>query len=322
MLRGLMCLTQQEPKAKSPEPKKWDAKPMAISGTSRRGMIALVTGALLLGFAAIYTKVAAQGGAQPLGIGFYRMFSALPFVALMAWLAKESWGTARQQIWAVAAGLLFVADLWLWHESLRFTSAANATLMACLAPLWVAVLTVSFFRARLRKRAWVGLALAICGAAVLGFAKGARWGTGVGEALGFAASLAYGMFAVALSRARQGMGARNALLIIVAVCTAGFGLAGVAMGEPFRGFTPHAWLALLGLGLVCQVLAWVLISWGIGHVEAHAGAVGLLLQPVATIGLGWWMLNEPMKPLQGLGVLLILMGVGLSASAPPLSKRP
>lgn len=294
---------------------------MAFTGTTRRGMTALALGALLLGFAAIYTKFAAQGGAQPLGIGFYRMLSALPFVALMAWTGGESRGTARQQVWAAAAGLLFVADLWLWHESLRFTSAANATLMACLAPLWVALLTVSFYRARLRKRGWTGLALAISGAAVLGFAKGARWGTGLGEALGFGASLAYGVFALALSRARQGMGARNALLIIVAVCTVCFGLAGAALGEPFRGFTPHAWLALLGLGLVCQVLAWVLISWGMGHVEAHAGAVGLLLQPVATVGLGWWMLNEPVKPLQGLGVLLILLGVGLSASAPPLPKR-
>lgn len=288
---------------------------------SSRGMTALLGGSLLLGFAAIFTKLSAAGGAGPLAIGFYRMLSALPFIALMAFLAKERWGTAAQRAWVFAAGLLFVADLWLWHESLRFTSAANATLLACLAPLWVALISVAFFRARLRKRGWTGLAIAITGAAVLGLAKGARWGTGLGEALGFAASLAYGLFTIALAEARRGLGARNALLAITATCVAGFGLLGVFRHEAFAGFTPQAWAALFGLGLVCQVAAWILITWGIGHLQAHVGAVGLLLQPAATVGLAWWMLHEPVKPLQGFGVLLILIGVGLSASAPPLPKR-
>ena len=294
---------------------------MAEQKTSSHGMTALLAGALLLGFAAIFTKFAAQGGAQPLGIGFYRMLLALPFVALLAFTSRESWGEARHRGWASAAGLLFVADLWLWHESLRFTSAANATLLACLAPLWVALISVAFLRARLRKRGWMGLALALGGASVLGLAKGARWGTGLGEALGLAASLAYGLFTVALSQARRGLGARNALFLVTTICVAGFGLLGLARHEPFTGYTPHAWAALLGLGIVCQVAAWVLITWGIGHVQAHAGSVGLLLQPVATVGLAWWMLHEPVKSLQGLGVLLILMGVGLSASAPPLPRR-
>ena len=294
---------------------------MGDKGTSSRGMTALVAGALLLGFAAIFTKFAAEGGAQPLGIGFYRMLSALPFIAVLAFTSRESWGGARDRWWALAAGLLFVVDLWLWHASLRFTSAANATLLACLAPLWVALISVSFLRARLRKRGWTGLALALGGAAVLGLAKGARWGNGLGEALAVGASLAYGIFTVALSQARRGLGARNALFMVTATCVAGFGILGLARHEPFTGYTPHAWAALLGLGIVCQVAAWVLITWGLGHVQAHAGSVGLLLQPVATVGLAWWLLAEPVKPLQGLGVLLILLGVGLSASAPPLPRR-
>lgn len=294
---------------------------MSEPSASSRGMTMLAAGALLLGFAAIFTKWAAQGGAQPLGIGFYRMLTALPFILLMAILSKESWGTARHRAWAFGAGLLFVGDLWLWHESLRFTSAANSTLLACLAPLWVALITVTFFHARLRKRGWMGLALALGGAAVLSLAKGARWGNGLGEALALAASLAYGVFTVALSEARQGLGARNSLLIITATCVACFGLLGLARHEPFTGFTPHGWGALIGLGIVCQVLAWIFIAWGLGHVQAHAGAVGLLLQPAATVGLAWWLLHEPVKPLQAFGVLLILLGVGLSASAPPLPKR-
>lgn len=294
---------------------------MDTTGPSSRGMTAVLGGAMLLGFAAIFTKFAEHGGALPLSIGFYRMLSALPFIALMAFFSKESWGEGRHRRWAFGAGLLFVADLWLWHASLRFTSAANATLMACLAPLWVALISVAFLHARLRKRAWTGLALAMGGAAVLGLAKGARLDTGLGEALGFAASLAYGLFTVALAEARKGIGARNALLAVTGTCVVAFGLLALIQHEPLSGFTPSAWGALVGVGLICQVLAWVLITWGLGHVQTHAGAVGLLIQPAATVGLAWWMLHEPVKPLQGFGVLLILIGVGLSASAPPLQRR-
>ncbi|MBS1784782.1 MAG: DMT family transporter [Acidobacteria bacterium] len=285
------------------------------------GMSGVVVGSLLLGFAAIFTKFAEHGGTGPLAIGFYRMLFALPLIVLMAWMSKERWGEARHRWWAFAAGWCFLGDLWLWHESLRFTTAANATLLACLAPLWVALISVAFFHARLRKRGWTGLALALSGAAVLGLAKGARWGSGLGEALAIGASLAYGVFTVALTEARRGLGAKNALLVVTSICVFGFGLFGVGTGAAFHGYTPKAWAALIGLGLVCQVAAWAFITWGLGHVQAHVGAVVLLLQPVATVGLAWWLLHEPMKPLQGLGVLFILLGVGLAASAPPLPKR-
>lgn len=294
---------------------------MSEAGVSSRGMTALVGGALLLGFAAIFTKLAAQGGASPLGIGFYRMLTAMPFVALLAFLSKESWGEPRHRMWALAAGLLFVGDLWLWHESLRYTSAANATMLVGLSPLWVALASIALLQARLRKRAWTGLALAIGGALVLGLAKGARWGSGHGEALAAGASLCYAAFTLALTEARRALGARNALLMVTSVCVAGFGLLGWARHDPFTGFSPGAWWALLGLGLVCQVAAWALITWGLGHLPAHAGAVGLMTQQAATVGLAWLLLSEAVKPLQGLGALLILLGVGLSVSAPPLPRR-
>ena len=294
---------------------------MDTTEPSSRGMTSLLGGALLLGFAAIFTKFAAQGGALPLGIGFYRMLVALPLVAAMALLSKEAWGTAAQRAWTVAAGFLFVGDLWLWHESLRFTSAANATMLVGLSPLWVALASIALLGARLRKRAWTGLALAMGGALVLGLAKGARWGNGYGEALAAGASLCYAAFTYALTEARKGMGAKNALLLVVLVCTASFGLLGQARHEPFTGYSPHAWLALIGLGLVCQVAAWILITWGLGHLPAHAGAVGLMVQQAATVGLAWLLLHEAVKPLQGVGVLLIILGVGLSVSAPPLPAK-
>jgi len=283
-----------------------------------RGLAALIFGASLLGFAAMLVRWAAPAG--PLAVGFYRMAIALPFVA---WLARGTArpATGRARLWAVLAGVCFVLDLWMWHSALHLTSAANATLLVTLAPIWVAVVSVLWMGARLRKRFWLGVLLALSGALVLGLAKGARWGTGLGELLGALASLAYGAFTLALGRARRELSAPEALFWVVLCCTLLFGALGWAQGEAFSGYPARSWWALIGLGTLVQVVAWWFITWGLGHVPTNLGAMGLMTQPVATIILGWVLLAESVRPLQGLGALLVLAGIALCAFAPPLAVK-
>jgi drug/metabolite transporter (DMT)-like permease len=277
-------------------------------------MAALVLGASLLGFAAMLVRWAAPAG--PLAVGFYRMAIALP---LVAWMARGTGrpGTGKARAWALVAGVCFVLDLWMWHSALHLTSAANATLLVTMAPVWVAAVSVLWLGARLRPRFWTGMLLAVAGALVLGLAKGARWGTGLGELLGALASLAYGAFTLALGRARRDLSAPEALFWVILCSTALFALLGWRQGETFSGYPARAWWALLALGVVVQVGAWWLITWGLGHVPTNLGAMGLMVQPVATIVFGWILLAEPLRPLQGLGTLLVLAGVALCAFTPP-----
>ncbi len=287
-------------------------------GPDARGLAALILGASLLGFAAMLVRWAFPAG--PLAVGFYRMLFALPFVA---WLAKGTGrpGTSQAQLWALVAGLCFVLDLWMWHTALHHTSAANATLLVTLAPIWVAVVSVLWMGARLRRRFWAGVLLALAGALVLGLAKGARWGTGWGELLGALASLAYGAFTLALGRARRDLSAPEALFWVVLCCTVFFGLLGWLQGEAFSGYPARSWWSLLALGLGVQVVAWWFITWGLGHVPTNLGAMGLMVQPVATVILGWLLLAEALRPLQAVGTLLVLMGIALCAFTPPANAR-
>jgi drug/metabolite transporter (DMT)-like permease len=163
--------------------------------------------------------------------------------------------------------------------------------------------------------------LALAGALVLGLAKGARWGTGLGELLGALASLAYGAFTLALGRARQDLSAPEALFWVVLCCTALFGALGWVQGEAFSGYPARSWWALLGLGLVIQVLAWWLITWGMGHLPTNLGVMGLMVQPVATVILGWLLLSETVRPVQGLGTLLVLAGVATCAFTRPAAPK-
>jgi drug/metabolite transporter (DMT)-like permease len=122
-----------------------------------------------------------------------------------------------------------------------------------------------------------------------------------------------------LGRARQELSAPEALFWVVLCCTVGFGALGLIQGETFSGYPARAWWALAGLGLGVQVVAWWLITWGMGHVSTNVGAMGLMTQPVATVILGWLLLGESVRPMQGLGTLLVLAGIAACAFAPPVA---
>lgn len=281
---------------------------------------ALLAGAALLGFAAIFVKWAV--GVSPLAVGFYRMLFALPLVLFLAFReGLPGRGTFPGLAWAGLGGLCFTADLWLWHWALHWTTAASATLLVGLAPLWVTLGGVLLLRFRLALWGWAGLGLAIGGAVILSLAAGAHIGGGKGELLGFLASFGYAGYMLSLARARRSLSALWALAAAVISATLAFGLLNLAQGGSLGGYPPRAWLALLGLGLLVQVLAWWLITWSFGHLSPSVGALGLLFQQAATVLLGWMLLNEVPGPVQGAGILLILAGIALAASHPPVPTR-
>lgn len=285
-----------------------------------KGFPVLLLGAAGLGFAAIFVKWTVPAG--PVVVGFYRMLFALPFIL---WMASRRENVPPEDRagrgWAILGGFLLAMDLGLWHTALRWTSAANATMLVGLSPLWVALVSVAFFRARMRKRAWLGLALALGGALTLGWARGARLGIGAGEAMGALASFCYAAYTIVLTRARRSLDTLQALKWVVATGVVCFFIMALLRGESFHaGFTLRVWLSLLAIGILVQVGGWWLITWGMGHVPASLGSVGLLMQQAATVLLGWLLLREPMTALQFLATALMLIGIGLCATSPPVPR--
>lgn len=288
---------------------------MTQEKTSLHGLNGVLTGGLLIGFSGIFTKWAEQGGVGNLGVGFYRMLFALPFIYLLG--LKDPYPEVKTSYrWAWLAGAIFAVDLSIWHASLHYTTAANSTLLIGLAPCWVMLIEFFVKGKRPHALAFMGIVFAFTGAALLAFSKGARFGLGYGEILASVASMAYAVFMLTMNETRKFLSARRALLHVSLSSMVVFGAIGLLLGESFTTFTPHAWKSLLGLGLVVQFLGWWAISWGMGHISSALSSIGLLIQPLATIVIGWWLLGEKLKPLHALGAVFILLGIALGSRAP------
>jgi drug/metabolite transporter (DMT)-like permease len=289
------------------------AAPRGPSSGEARGFLAVLFGAAVLGLSAIFVKWAVAGGATATTVGFYRMLFALPGVFLLA-RRSGGLGAGAGRTWGLVAGAALFLDLWLWHEAMHDTTAANATLLVSgLAPVWVALFSIAILHLRYDALAWAGQALGLGGALILALAKGARGGTGRGELLAIVASFCYAGFTLALKRCRRELQAEQALFWLTAGCLLCFFPIVLATGAPLAGYDGRAWAALLGLGVVVHIVGWWSASWGLGHTNAALGAIALQTQQVATMFLAVWLLAEPLKPLGLLGAALIVGGIILVA---------
>lgn len=77
----------------------------------------------------------------------------------------------------------------------------------------------------------------------------------------------------------------------------------------------RALLALVvGLGLLGTGLAYVLYYFIVDGLGAVTASSATYIPPVVALLVGWLFVNEPLQPLDGLAVLLILVGVAVLRS--------
>jgi drug/metabolite transporter (DMT)-like permease len=275
---------------------------------------ALVLGVIGIAWAAIFVRWAQVPGVAS---AFYRLLIAT--LVLLPWQGprtrREFAVAPRAGQLAVLAGIFFALDLALWNTSLFYTSAASATLLANTAPLWVGLGTLLLFRERLSGWFWVGMTIALAGAALilgrdlLRHAVGPA--PGVGDLLALGAAIFYGAYLLVAGRVRATLDSPTVMTL--ATAAGAVVLLGMCwlLRAPLTGYAPQQWLALLGLGLVSQLGGVFCINFALGHLPAAVVSVTLLAQPVLVAILGIVLLGESLGPFQVLGGALVLAGIYL-----------
>ena len=132
--------------------------PASKHNIERLALIALVAGALAIGFSGILARISETG---PSATGFWRTAPVVPIFWIWVWWqnksARDSGGPPPALSWhdrriLILAGLFFGIDLAFWHWTVQFTTIANATLLSNLNPVVVALASVFLFGERLGKR--------------------------------------------------------------------------------------------------------------------------------------------------------------------------
>lgn len=272
-----------------------------------RAYAALGVGVVCIAWSAIFVKWAGVPGPAS---AFYRVAIAA-LVLGPWWLWRHPAQLARRSLrLSVVAGICFGLDLLLWNTAILLTTAGTATLLGSSAPVWVGVLTVVLFRERLALNFWLGMLVALIGAALIVGGDAVRQPQlGWGSLLAMSAGIAYAGYLITTQRVRRETDTLTSLTLVVVVSSVALGVLCVALNIPLTGYSAQAWLALVGLGLVSQVGGWLAINYALGHLPATITSVSLLIQPVLTALFAIPLLHEYLRPEHILGGVLVLAGV-------------
>jgi drug/metabolite transporter (DMT)-like permease len=279
----------------------------------RAAFLCLLAGGCAIAFAPILVRLSDTG---PVASAFWRTAIAAPLLWL--WLARPSVreiaSRAIPRGALAAAGLFFAADLGVWHWSIVWTSVANSTLLANLAPIFVTLAGWLFWRRAVTRVFLAGMTIAIVGMFVLVGPNFASGGTRLlGDALGALTGAFYAGYMLAIKSARDA-GASTMRLMAWSTTITAVVLLPVAYFSPQPMLPAHlwGWWVLVALAVVSQITGQGLIAYAFAHLPASLSSVSLLIQPVMATLFAWVLFHEPVGAPQLTGGAIVLAGIWLA----------
>ena len=280
--------------------------------TSRAATLRLAAGAVTISFSPVFVTLA---DVPPTVSAFYRMAIAAVALVSIAWIqGSRRLPTTGHLIAGGVTGALLALDLALWHRSIAYVGPGLATILGNFQVFFFAAFGMLFLGERPGRRLWIAIPLAVLGLFLVfgldGELESSEYRLGV--LLGLLTAVSYAAYLIALRRTRVKFGG-EAPVATVALFTVSaavvLGLSGIVEAESFTVPDRTTWIALVALGLLPQVLGWLLISQALPHVETSRAGLLLLLQP--SLAFVWDVLffGRETGAIAYVGVTLALMGI-------------
>ena len=271
--------------------------------------IALAVGISALSLSAMFVRWAEAPG--PI-TGFYRLLiSTILFTPLFIRQQKQLEPINKKYlIFPLFAGIFTAFDFAFWNSSLKYTTAANATLLGNTSPLWVALFAFFILREKLRRSFWLGLIIALAGAAlVMGSDFLLHPTLGLGDLMASAAAIFYASYQLTTQRGRKYIDPFRYIWLIGVSATISMFIMNLSLGNSFTGYSTQTWIIFFVTAIVSQMIGYLAISYALGHLPASVVSPTLIGQPILTTILAIPMLGEIPNPIQWIGGAIALAGI-------------
>ena len=288
--------------------------------TNAKPKLALAIGIICISVFPILVKLQLTGG---LISAFYRMAIAgallLPYVIVTK---KFKLPRASILILAVLCGLLFASDVAVWNISIQESSATQASLLTNLSPVWVGIASFLFLKNKPATNFWIGTVIAVFGMITLvGFEFFLNLDFNAAFLLAILSGVLYAIYMLVSKNVLSEMDVLSFMMVTLITSTLFLGVVCLALNEPFSGFSNAGWLVLFIQGIVCQLIAWLLISYATQNMRATRVSLSLLSQAVLATILAWLLLDEKITFQMIVGGLILLLGIRITFYSKTISLR-
>ena len=276
----------------------------------------LLLAVFLVSTAALFAH-RALAEATPLAIAAWRLGLAAVFFFLLSLIGPR--GQSREplpsptRLRLCLAGFCLAAHFVTWFGALDFTPVARATLLACTTPIWTTL--GSFLLGRRRPSGGDMAALAIAAGGLFLVTRAAAQSptstTLLGDCLGLSAGLLFGVYLLCVEGLHRTVSSQRQVTATYMVAAVILWACLLLSGKATLHYSPGVWRALLGMTLGPQICGHTLLNWSLRHFPSSQIAFAILLEPVLSAGLAWYLLHQTITPLQIFGGLLVLTALGI-----------
>ena len=274
----------------------------------------IVIALVAVSFAAILIKLS---DSHPLSIAAWRLLIAdvilLPFFIWM--FRKERFRMGRKHLFQLGlVGLALSLHFGMWIWSFQMTKVASSVVLVTTHPLFVAAISVGFFKERLNKFAIIGLILALFGSFLLiaGDLTISKE-TLIGNLLALGGAVMAGIYILAGSRFRKRISLPSYAFIVYLWAALFLLIAILLGGVEFLVEAPREYLIFLGLAVGPMLAGHTIYNWTLKYISPTLVSVSLLGEPVGSTILAMLLLNEAPGAGSILGGPVVLIGIYIVA---------
>jgi drug/metabolite transporter (DMT)-like permease len=262
--------------------------------------------------------LSAQATTYPLVSVFVRMFGALAMQWIVTLVIGKPPTTALLRT-TFLPGVLFGLNNILFFFALQHANVANVGLLTSLQPVVVLLLAKPLFNEKVSAFDIACTAVAIFGTGIAVFGGNAgtttRPTTLLGTVLAVLSMFAFcGYFLVAKRQNSHATVAPPHPLTYMTGIIAG----AATVSVPFLVFSGHAGdlanitrpqISALALIILVPTAGHVALTFTHRHIDAKLSSLVLLIQPMSSALVAWWILHQPVVPAQAIGALIVMASI-------------
>jgi drug/metabolite transporter (DMT)-like permease len=193
------------------------------------------------------------------------------------------------------------------------TTASNSALILSTVPTVVALFAGALGLERITSRMWWGIALGTLGVVMVIATRGVGFSSGtlIGDFLTVVAVLCWAGYTVGLRKVPVQISSLRVTTITTLAGTPGLVLAGIPGMIRLNWGTVDlsAWAGLAYAAVLSLVVAYLLWNRSVKAVGGTRTAIYMCVTPLFAVAGAWLLLGERPHPLQGVGAVLIVVGV-------------
>ncbi|ABB37592.1 protein of unknown function DUF6 transmembrane [Oleidesulfovibrio alaskensis G20] len=289
-----------------------------------KALLRVMAGAVMISFSAVFVNVLET---SPSASAFYRvLFGGMALLAVALW-RRERLSTSPLVLATIAgAGVFFMLDLECWHRSILYIGPGLATILGNFQVFFMAFAGAVFFREALSLRLVVALPLAVCGLWLLVGVDvdNLPEGTVMGVIMGLLTAVWYTGYILLLRRSQR-MACRMPVMMnmaLVSLCTAAAcGVSTLLQGASFAIPDTVNGMYLLGYGVLCQGVGWLLLSSGLPGLPAAVAGLVMLTQPTLSFVWDVLLFDRPTGPLGVAGAVMAIVAIWMGLSGQNAAQR-